>query len=97
MQLSLNSDSVAAKYIVNQIERLDQKAAELKANIDSLKDEKEATLIEQMNIDLVNQSIRDFSTVFNGLDINEKRKYLKNIIKEITWDGNAVHISIHGA
>lgn len=97
MQLSLNTDSAAAKYIISHIEKLDQKATEIKANIDSLKDEKETTLIEQMNIDLVNQSIKNFPSVFNNLEINEKRKYLKNIIKEITWDGNAIHISIHGA
>jgi len=97
MQLSLNSGSAAAKHIINQIEKLDQKATELKAKIENLKVEKEATLIEQMNIELVNQAIKDFPTIFNGLDINEKRKYLKNIIKDITWDGNAIHISIHGA
>lgn len=96
MQLSLNSDSAAAKYIISQIEKLDQKVTELNTRIENLKVDKEATLIEQMNLELVNQAIKDFPTVFNDMDINEKRKYLKNIIKEITWDGNAIHISIHG-
>ncbi|MGE5631584.1 MAG: recombinase family protein [Caulobacteraceae bacterium] len=97
LQLSQNSNSTAAKYIISQIEKLDQKTSELKYSIERLKGERERNHIEQMNIDLVNQAIKNFPEVFDKLGINEKRKYIKNILSKITWDGNAIHISIHGA
>lgn len=97
LQLSQNSNSTAAKYIISQIEKFDKNAADIKSSIDHLKGERERNYIEQMNIDLVSQAIKDFPEVFDKLDINEKRKYIKNILGNIMWDGNDIHISIHGA
>lgn len=97
LQLSQNSSSTAAKYIISQIEKLDQTAAELRSSIELLKAERERNYIEQMNIALVNKARKDFPEVYSTLDINEKRKYIKNMLSKITWDGNAIHLTIHGA
>ncbi|QEK11650.1 recombinase family protein [Crassaminicella thermophila] len=94
MQLAKNANSTASKYIIQQIEALDNKITDIKKKINNMDEVQESTLLEQMNLELVESSIRKFATDFENLTIDEQKKILEQIIDSITWDGEKIEINI---
>ncbi|MEJ8554844.1 recombinase family protein [Tepidibacter sp. Z1-5] len=96
LQLSYNPTSIAAKYIVNQIEEFDQKINKIKQELEALKEDKESTLIEKMNIDGYIDLLKNFSSNIDILTFEEKKRYLKELVDTIIWDGEKLEIIMMG-
>lgn len=80
-----NKNSRASKYIINEIERLDESNIKLKEKITKLKSNTKAAI----NLDFVKDSNIDFDILFNIISIDSKHELLSSIIESIHWrDGN---------
>ncbi len=86
-QLSENESSSVAKYIIAEMEKLEEE------NIDLLKQlEKTSPVTEDINLDLFQESVMKFYSMIDHVPTNEKRELMKFIIKEISWDGQGFDI-----
>ncbi|KXG73582.1 hypothetical protein AN619_30870 [Thermotalea metallivorans] len=96
MQLAQNQNSSASKYIIQQIENIDIQISDTRKKLSEIEDEKEAFLIEQMNIEIVQCLMKDFTENYDNLSFEEKKRMLDQIVDEITWDGNRIEINLYG-
>lgn len=87
LQLSHYQGSTAAKYIVNQIEELDQRIVDTHYLLSLLENQRITTLQEKQYLEVFNTMIKQFNDEFNKLDLTSQRKLLKEVVKEISWDG----------
>lgn len=87
VQLTENQSSTASRYIIMQIEQLDNQINELKKKLSSIEEEKDLSLLEEENKKLIMQYIDIFNKSYDNTDIFEKRRVIQFIFKRITWDG----------
>jgi site-specific DNA recombinase len=96
MQLAQNQNSTASKYIIHQIESIDNQIAEIRKKLRDIEDEKESSLLQQMNIEIIQGLMKDFTENYENLSFEEKKRMLDQIVDEITWDGNRIEINVFG-
>ncbi|MBB6217162.1 site-specific DNA recombinase [Anaerosolibacter carboniphilus] len=96
LQLAENQNSSASKYIIQQIESIDVHIVEIRKKLQDIDDENESSLIKQMNIEIIQELMKNFTENYDNLSFEEKRKMLNQIIDEITWDGNRIEINVFG-
>ena len=92
--LSESRDSVAAKYILKQIEKEAM-------NLEALKREMEIAKSEDRKIrkaeKSVNEKTREITRLIKGLDrfsANERNDIVRDIVKECTWDGETLFLHL---
>lgn len=82
-----NEGSSATKYIIKQIESLDDSIKALKKSSKEFEEENKSNFIKEMNYDLYLDNLKKIVSNIDDLGFEEKRKLLKSVIKEITWNG----------
>lgn len=93
-QLSQNTESVASKYIITEIEKLNQDIDVLNNKLNDLCNIKTDISSLDMNLDVILDAFNKFENNFDDADISTKRFLLSTIIDEITWDGDTGDIDI---
>ncbi len=81
-QLASNENSTVTKYIFAEMEKLENENIELKKQI-----EDNSNMIEDLNIEVFNESIMRFSQLIDTVPYKEKRDLIKNLVKRIEWNG----------
>jgi DNA invertase Pin-like site-specific DNA recombinase len=87
-----NESSSAAKYIINEIERLDNQIASLNCELREVAIYEKELIIKKADIDTVYIEICEYINSFETLNYDQKVNFLKKIIKQCEWDG--VNISL---
>ncbi|QXM06066.1 recombinase family protein [Crassaminicella indica] len=87
-QLSENKNSIAANYLIKEIEKLDREYNQLKQKLDTKKNIKEINNQKNININFVIHSLENFHSLFDTLDnIDDKRNLINHLVDKITWNG----------
>jgi len=94
--LSQSGKTNVAKYIIKQINELDQLNSNLKKRLLELKEKLEAVSIQDNNLEMVQSLLVHFADNIDDLDILQKREFLKSIIEQLTWDGKQLHLVLFG-
>ncbi|MCT4618207.1 MAG: recombinase family protein [Marinisporobacter sp.] len=94
LQLAKNQDSKASKYIIEQIESFDDKIIEIQSKLEETSEKKETNTLQKINIDILINLVKDFSKNADELTFLEKKNMLKEIVDEITWDGETLEINV---
>lgn len=93
-QLSLNTDSSASKYIISEIEKLNQELESLNNKLTELDNlSKEIDSID-INLNIISDAFIRFRNEFDDADLNTKRFLLSSIIDVIIWDGYTGNINV---
>jgi len=94
MQLAQVTDSSTSKYIMEQIKAFDNKITEVNSKLKKLSQEDNSILIQHSDINILLGFIKDFANNIHNLTSEEKKKLLKKIVHNITWDGIKIEINI---
>lgn len=86
-QLSYNDNPTVARYIFNEIEKLDKENSNLKTNIKGFDSQ-----IEPFNIDILKNVIIEFAKTVDMSTLQEKKAFLYAIVDKINWDGEKLNI-----
>lgn len=97
MQLAQNSSSTSAPYIIKQIEKLDKDLNSLRLKLNAIEEENNNTLVEKINLEILQQQLSKFKANVDTMDFDIKKKLLTSIVKEIVWDGEKLKIKLLGA
>ncbi len=92
LQLRKNENSIAAKYIISDIENLDNELTDLKNHLRLIETQQEQIDNYKIEEELTVASIIDFSRVADSLSFEEKRKHINKLIDRILWDGKSFSI-----
>jgi len=88
-----NSESIAAKYIIAEIEKLDKQMAGLNYELREVEFKEQENNKRKENINIIHEKICNYLDKFDTLPYNDKVKYLQDIIKECIWDGKNLIIT----
>lgn len=86
-QIAGKEDSLAAEYIMNEIEKIAKENKRLENQL--IKDN---SGIEDFNLELFKESLLKFNSKIDNSGFDEKRRLLKAIVNHIVWDGKALSI-----
>lgn len=85
------------------IERVNTRITELDEELSSLKEEqlrlqKNTNVIadREIQVDMLSTVLASFKNNFNTLSMEEKRAFIKLMVKKVVWDGQDLHIFIDG-
>ncbi|SHJ49493.1 recombinase family protein [Paramaledivibacter caminithermalis] len=93
--LSQGKDKAASKYIIKEIDNLDKQASIFEERLKTLT-EKTDNLCKE-SIDDIKNMLKAFPRVVDEISPNQKRNYIKNLIDEVTWDGEYLNVVVFGA
>jgi site-specific DNA recombinase len=88
-QLSLNETSIAAEFLIKEIERLGLENKTLQNKL-----EQDTSEMENFNLDILLESLIAFMEKIDTATFEEKRKLLQGIVDRIEWDGEKLHTKI---
>ena len=92
--LSNNFDSVAAKYIVNEIEKLDKEITGLKYELMEIEKNKRKLIENNENIEDKYKMICYIVDNLDNIDYDEINGLIKDLLKECIWDGVSLKIKL---
>lgn len=92
--LQENSESVASKYIISEIEKLDTRLIELNYELREIGFQESSRKTYESNVEIVHSKIVYYLKNFDSFSYNEKTEYLHEFIKECFWDGKKLTITI---
>lgn len=95
--LSEGENSNAAKYIIDQINKLDNSNSEMKKRLLELEEKSDTNNLKANNIDLIGDIISKFADMIDGADIISKRNLIRSVVDKITWNGEDIDIVMFGA
>ncbi|QZY56854.1 recombinase family protein [Crassaminicella profunda] len=94
-QLSENENSMAASYLIREIEKLDKECKQLEKKLEHKKNIEKVSDEKNINIDLIIHSLENFNALFDTLKhIDDKRTLISCLARKITWDGMNGHVKI---
>lgn len=93
-QLSENSASAAAKYIIQQIESYDEKRSALKSELYTIENELENLSVDRLNYNILFQKLTEFAENVDTMDMESKKGYIREIVEKIEVTGNKLKIHL---
>jgi DNA invertase Pin-like site-specific DNA recombinase len=97
-QLSQNSNSIASKYIIEEIEKLEKDIIEATKQLEEINFKNKEMENHKANIDLLKEYIKKFYEEIDNLDNEDKKKILNTLIDRIDWysEENEINITLFG-
>lgn len=92
--LGLNSESVAAKYIVNEIEKLDIEYNSLRKRMLSANAVDRKNTLNMKNAMEKREEIIRLLNDFDSFTPNERNEIAKDVLKECVWDGDTLFLTL---
>ena len=92
--LGLNSESVAAKYIVNEIEKLDIEYNSLRKRMLSANAVDRKNALNMKNAMEKREDIIRLLNDFDNFTPNERNEIAKDVLKECVWDGDTLFLTL---
>ncbi len=94
--LSISKDTLASKYIMDQINRLGEETNRLQAKKNDLENANKHNNVLEINISLIGKTLSEFASLKEDATIETKRNLIRCIIEEAKWDGENLHIKLFG-
>ncbi|MHC1747487.1 MAG: recombinase family protein [Cellulosilyticaceae bacterium] len=95
--LSQAQNTSASKYIIEQINQIDEQNAKLKESLYELKTKAQAATHESDTLNIFDDMLTRFANTADNLTILDRRESIRALVDEITWDGNEINIVVFGA
>ena len=95
--LAASAGTAAHKYIVEQINAIDQETAKLKKSLLELTEQADTKEYKTTEFEIVYDIISSFVEDVEHSDIFQNRSKLKTIVDSIVWDGENVDIHLFGS
>lgn len=95
-KLSENNSTTIEKYILKEVEALDNRNKDIEVQLIELINDKENIELENANMEIVQQAKKQIKTFNNSnIDMLSRRSLLKTVIRSIDWDGQKIKINFY--
>ncbi|MBY6950298.1 recombinase family protein [Clostridium botulinum] len=93
-QLSQNQNSIASKYIISEIENLNNETEQLKSNLEKLKNKNSEVEMTEVDLELIISNLSKFGELIDKADNNQKKYLISSIVDTIYWDADTGELEI---
>lgn len=94
--LELSKDSIASKYIINQINSLASEVQELNEKLTGLEDDNQSFSTTHTNFDMMVDTLKNFNELYTKSSLVGRRELIRIIITSLSWDGEHLDGKIFG-
>lgn len=95
--LSEAAGTVAAGYIVKEIEQLHDEGEMMKSRIAEMESLTASHALSNIEFDIIRQMLTTFRDTIDDMSVEQKRAALRTFIKKVVWDGENVHVYLFGS
>jgi len=95
--LAAAEGKAAEMYIIEKINELDIKIRSIKTRIEEITKLTQSGAMSQPECELIIDSLLKFNAALDSISVEEKRAYLRTLVKKIVWDGERVHLYLFGS
>ncbi|GFN36036.1 recombinase family protein [Tepidimicrobium xylanilyticum] len=95
--LADGQESNASKYIIEQINELDEENSRLKEKLLELEEKAESNNLKEDNIEIINDVMAKFADMIDNANVIQKRNLIRSVVDKITWNGENINIVMFGA
>lgn len=95
--ISEGEGSLAAKHLLNQINKLEEDNSKLKKELLELNRNKDTQQLNEDGLDVFQAMLVNFKDVVDTSTIEEQKKLIRVIVDKIYWDGKDIDIVLFGA
>ncbi len=92
ISLGKSEGTIAAQYILEQIEELHQKGEKYRARIAELEAIVGQHDLADIECDIVSETLASVGANIDGFSVEQKRAAIRTFIRRIVWDGEKVHL-----
>ena len=89
-------DSALYTHTKSRVDELDKEIHELKKQCFELEQELQTSTDYDFQVEKITRALQTFHSTFELASVQDKRDFLKSIIERIEWDGENIHIFLHG-
>ena len=89
-------EGAASKYVVDQINKLDNEKQYLEQKIAYQEKLLEQSLSPETELEKICKRLTDFAYLFDNMTFEEKRRALRSLVNTIVWDGSDIQIFYTG-
>jgi len=89
--------AAAEAYVLEQIDQLLRRKAELRQCIEKSEDAASAHLLTGEELNRAARELSSFGQLFEVMSVDEKRTAIRTLIRRVTWDGETVHLYLTGS
>lgn len=95
--LSEAAGTVAAGYIVKEIEQLHDEGEMMKSRIAEMESLTASHALSNIEFDIIRQMLTTFRDTIDDMSVEQKRAALRTFVKKVVWDGENVHVYLFGS
>jgi len=95
--LSKSAGTIAEEYIIQEINKRDQKKKSIQSRIDEFIALNSKRYLDEMDFDLTRNLLVNFKSTFDDMTIEQRRSAVRTFVEKIVWDGENVHIYFLGS
>lgn len=90
-----NDDPTIDDYVKKHVKILHAENEKIKDELLKIEKDSTTTEFQELNWDIIEDSLLNFSNLIDRQDVLGKRRLLKDIIRKIEWDGEKAHIHMY--
>ena len=91
------SGKEAIARVSSRIEELGRLIESDKQNIAELEGMTKENILSGAEFDALQRMLSVFANTVDGMDVDQKRRMIKTLVKKVVWDGKNVHLYLFGA
>lgn len=95
--LAKSTGEFTHEYINQRIGELDREIKEAQQRLADLKKLTEENELSDSEFDILRDILKSFASSFDTMNIEQKRTAIRTFVKRIVWDGENIHMFLHGS
>ena len=88
---------VTRRRVLERMEELEQVIDDDKRSIVELEGFSDKNALSDIEFDYLRRALATFSSMADEMDIDQKRRMIKTLVRKVVWDGETVHVYFFGA
>lgn len=92
--LATTTDSNSSKYIIEQIENLDEKIVSCNNRLQDITKQNEINSTDKLHLETLKNIVVDFPCAINTFSLSEKRNLINTVVQSIVWDGKSLEMFV---
>ncbi len=95
--LAKSTGEFTHEYISQRIDELDKEIKDSEQRLTDLKKLTEENELSDSEFDILRDILKSFASSFDTMNIEQKRAAIRTFVKRIVWDGENIHMFLHGS
>ncbi len=95
--MAKSAEELTIDYINKHIKELDKEIKEDEQRLEDLQNMTKESELSDSEFDILRDILKSYAKSFDTMNIEQKRAAIRTFVKRIVWDGENIHMFLHGS